>query len=65
MTTLDKTKVIEYLIENDFCVTDSICVFCSSISDGWNAVCNSCREYKGMMPITEAVEYYGIEILGY
>jgi len=63
MTTLNKTEVIEYLIENDFCVTDAICVFCSSITDGWNRVCYSCRDYKGMMPIVDAVEYYGIDIL--
>ena len=65
MTTLNKTQVIEYLIENNICVTDSICVFCSSLMDGWDRVCRGCREYKGVMPVTDAVEYYGIEILGY
>jgi hypothetical protein len=63
MTTLNRNEVVEYLIENDFCLTDKICVFCSSLTDGWNAICYPCREYKGMMNIVEAVEYYGIEIL--
>jgi hypothetical protein len=63
MTTLNKTQVMEYLIENDFCVTDKICVFCSSLTDGWNAFCPRCRDYKGMMNIVEAVEYYGTDVL--
>jgi hypothetical protein len=63
MTTLNKTQVIEYLIDNNFCVTDKICVFCSHTTDGWNAVCYSCNDYKGMMSIVEAVEYYGTDVL--
>ena len=63
MTTLDKNQVIEYLIENNFNFQDKICVFCSTTYDRWNAVCVSCREYKGMTNIVEAVEYYGIDIL--
>lgn len=65
MTTLNKTQVIEYLIENNICIMDSICVFCSVTMDGWDSICRGCREYKGVMNIVEAVEYYGIEILGY
>ena len=56
-------NTIDYLIENGYCVTDKICVFCLSITDGWNAICYGCREYKGMMRLPEAVEYYGIDIL--
>ena len=65
MTTLNKTQVIEYLIENSICITDSICVFCSVTMDGWDRTCRGCREYKGVMNIVEAVEYYGEEIIGY
>jgi len=45
-------KIIEtadFLIENGFNIQDNICV--------------SCREYKGVMNIIDAVEYYGIDIL--
>ena len=65
MTTLTKTEIMEYLAENDFCVTDKVCVFCSTITDGWNAICYKCNEYKGMMRLPEAVEYYGTDVLGY
>ena len=63
MTTLNKNEIIEYLVENDFCVTDKICVFCSTLTDGWNSICYSCRDYKGMMSLYDAVEYYGTDIL--
>ena len=63
MTTLNKNEIIEYLVENDFCVTDKICVFCSTLTDGWNAICYKCNEYKGMMSLYEAVEYYGTDVL--
>jgi hypothetical protein len=64
MTTLNKTQVLEYLDANGICAMDSICVFCSSLMDGWDSICRGCRDYKGVMPVTDAVEYYGIEILG-
>ena len=63
MTTLNKNEIIGYLVDNDFCVTDKICVFCSTLTDGWNSICYSCRDYKGMMDLYSAVEYYGTEIL--
>jgi len=63
MTTLNRNEVVDLLIERDFCLTDKICVFCSSLTDGWNAICYSCRDYKGMMNIVEAVEYYGTDVL--
>jgi hypothetical protein len=63
MTTLNKNEIIEYLVENDFCVTDKICVFCSTLTDGWNRFCPRCKDYKGMTSLYEAVEYYGTEIL--
>lgn len=62
MTTLNKTT-IEIVLENGFNIQDKICVFCSTTYDRWNAICVSCREYKGMTNIVEAVEYYGIDIL--
>ena len=64
MTTLNKNEIIEYLVDNDFCVTDKVCVFCSTITDGWNAICYKCGDYKGMMSLYEAVEYYGTDVLG-
>ena len=63
MTTLNKNEIIEYLVENDFCVTDKICVFCSTLTDGWNRFCPRCKDYKGITSLYEAVEYYGTDIL--
>lgn len=65
MTTLNKTEIIDYLVDNNFCITDKVCVFCSTITDGWNAVCYSCNEYKGMMNLVSAVEIYGTDVLGF
>ena len=56
-------NTIEFLAENGFCITDKICVFCSLTTDGWNAFCPRCKDYKGMMRIAEAVDYYGTDIL--
>lgn len=56
-------EVADFLIENDFNIQDNICVFCSNTFDRWNSICVSCREYKGVMNIIDAVEYYGIDIL--
>jgi hypothetical protein len=64
MTTLNKTEIIDYLVDNNFCVTDKVCVFCSTITDGWNAFCYRCKDYKGMMRLPQAVEYYGTDVLG-
>ena len=50
---------IQFLDENGFCATDKICVFCSITTDGWNAFCYKCKDYKGMMNIVQAVNYYG------
>ena len=52
------------LIENGFSIQDNICVFCSKTMDRWNSICNSCKEYKGVMNILDAVEYYGWDIVG-
>jgi hypothetical protein len=54
---------IQFLDKNGFCATDKICVFCSITTDGWNAFCYKCKDYKGMMNIVQAVNYYGKEIL--
>jgi len=59
-------KIIEtadFLIENGFNVQDNICVFCSRTFDRWDSICVSCKEYKGVMNIIDAVEYYGKDIL--
>jgi hypothetical protein len=59
-------KIIEtadFLVENGFNIQDNICVFCSRTFDRWDSICVSCREYKGVMNIIDAVEYYGVEIL--
>ena len=57
MTTLNTIE------ELGFSIQSNICVFCSTTYDRWDKVCVSCREYKGMMNILDAVEYYGIDIL--
>ena len=57
MTTLEKLE------ELGFSTQDNICVFCSRTMDRWNSICGGCREYKGIMNIVDAVEYYGEDIL--
>ena len=44
--------------------TDRICVFCSRTMDGWDRFCGGCQDYKGVMRVTDAVDYYGEEVLG-
>ena len=63
MTTLNKTT-IEIVLENGFNIQDNICVFCSRTMDRWDKTCLSCKEYKGVMNVVDAVEYYGVDILG-
>ena len=55
---------IEIIEKNGFSIQDKICVFCSTTLDRWEMFCHSCQEYKGVMPIVDAVDYYGEEILG-
>jgi hypothetical protein len=57
MTTLEKLE------ELGFSTQDNICVFCSLTMDRWNSICSRCKEYKGVMNITKAVDYYGLDIL--
>jgi predicted amidophosphoribosyltransferase len=64
MTTLKKNTTIEIVIENGFNIQDKICVFCSNTLDRWDSFCHSCQEYKGVMNVVEAVDYYGVDILG-
>ena len=59
MTTLNKIE------ELGFSTQDNVCVFCSRTMDRWDKICVSCKEYKGVMNIVEAVEIYGIDVLGY
>jgi hypothetical protein len=59
-------KIIEtadFLIDNGYSIQDNICVFCSRTFDRWDSICSNCREYKGVMNIVDAVEYYGRDIL--
>ena len=65
MTTLNKKEIMDYLVDNNFCVTDKVCVFCSCLTDGWNSFCPRCKDYKGMMSLYDAVAYYGTDVLGY
>ena len=58
-----KMTTLNTIEELGFSIQSNICVFCSTTYDRWDKVCVSCREYKGMMNILEAVEYYGIDIL--
>ena len=55
---------IEIIEKAGFCVQDKICVFCSKTMDRWDTFCGNCQEYKGVMKVTDAVDYYGEEILG-
>lgn len=57
MTTLEKLE------ELGFSTQDNICVFCSITMDRWDSICRRCKEYKGVMNITEAFEVYGEDIL--
>jgi hypothetical protein len=63
MTTLNKTT-LEIVVENGFNIQDKICVFCSKTLDRWDMFCHSCQEYKGVMNVADAVDYYGVDILG-
>jgi hypothetical protein len=56
-------EVADLLIDNGFNIQDNICVFCSRTFDRWDSICVSCKEYKGVMNIIDAVEYYGTDIL--
>lgn len=64
MTTLNKT-VMEIVVENGFNIQDKICVFCSKTMDRWDNFCGNCQEFKGVMNVVDAVDYYGVDILGY
>ena len=55
---------LEIIEKAGFSVQDKICVFCSNTLDRWDTFCYSCQEYKGVMKVTDAVDYYGEEILG-
>lgn len=57
MTTLKEIQNLGYLS------TDTICVFCSAVFCETPNYCGKCLEYKGIMKIIDAVEYYGINIL--
>ena len=57
-------EIADYLVEEGFSIQDNICVFCSRTMDRWDSICGNCREYKGVMNILDAVEYYGKDILG-
>ena len=55
---------LEFIEENGLCATDKVCVFCSIMTDGWNNFCPRCKDYKGMMRLPEAIDYYGTDIVG-
>lgn len=57
------TNTIDYLVENNYCVTDKICAFCLVLTDGWNSFCPRCKDYKGMMRLPDFVNTYGKEAL--
>jgi len=54
---------IEIVVENGFNVKDKICVFCSNILGQWDNFCHPCQEYKSVMNIVDAVDYYGVDVL--
>jgi len=58
-------KTLNQLKNEGYNLTDKICVFCSMITDSSAQFCGTCNEYKGMMSIRDAVNYYGSDILGF
>jgi hypothetical protein len=58
-------NTMDFIEKKGLCATDKICVFCSTLTDGWNAFCPKCKDYKGMMNLPEAIKVYGTEIIGY
>lgn len=56
-------NIIEYLVDNNYCVTDNVCVYCSVLTDGWNRFCPRCKDYKGVMGLYDAVKTYGVDVL--
>ncbi len=61
---MTNTNTMDFLLQNNICVTDNICVFCSLRMDGWDRTCRKCRDYKGVMGVYDAVERYGKDIIG-
>ena len=56
---------MDFIDEKGLCAMDSVCVFCSVITDVWNRFCPKCKDYKGMMKLPQAIETYGVDIIGY
>jgi hypothetical protein len=40
---------------------DNICAFCITLFDGWNRFCPACKDYKGVMALTDFINTYGKE----
>lgn len=42
-------------------MNDVMCVFCEGVFTSDTFVCPTCNEYKGLMPIGQAVEYLDLD----
>ena len=61
---MKRHEIVDYLIEKNFSIQSNLCIFCSVTTDGWNRFCPSCKDYKGMMNIVDAIEKYDLKVLG-
>lgn len=46
-------------------MNDVMCVYCEGVFTDTTAVCPECNEYDGLMPLTKAVDYLGLDIRDY
>lgn len=42
-----------------------VCVFCTELYPSDTIVCPACNEYKGMMPVSQAVPYLDLDPADY
>lgn len=56
---------IQILEKNGLSERDMICVYCSKLYSPFTRYCDFCQEYKSMIPVGDAVDCYGEDILGY
>jgi hypothetical protein len=42
-----------------------MCVYCEGLFTSDTVVCPNCDEYKGMMPVSQAVEYLDLDPADY
>jgi hypothetical protein len=52
---------MQFIDEQGLCAMDNICAFCITLFDGWNRFCPACKDYKGVMALTDFINTYGKE----